>query len=198
MRNNLILASGSPRRRELLAGLGWNFKVIPSEVDEKKIEGEAPHLMVERLASEKAADVASRNKGCWTIGADTVVVVDGRVLGKPSCSGEAFEMLSLLAGRAHSVFTGVALVSPSGDTLVRHEETRVRFRPLSDAEIKAYIAQGECMDKAGAYAIQEKGTLLVDRVEGCYFNVVGLPLNCLSAMFREMGVPLDEQWGKEE
>lgn len=194
MRKNIVLASGSPRRRELLGGLGWNFRVAPSTVDEVKIEGEAPDALVERLSREKAADVAGKEPGCWVVGADTVVVIDGEVLGKPSNRTGAFNMLSKLAGRSHSVLTGVTLIAPDGRSITGHEETKVLFRELSSAEIEAYIDCGECMDKAGAYAIQEKGTLLVERIEGDYFNVVGLPLVRLSKMFSDMDAGLEEQW----
>lgn len=199
MNEKLVLASGSPRRRELLKGLGWKFDVVPSEIKEEKIEGESPKALVMRLASEKASDVASRRPGNWIIGADTIVVIDNSVLGKPHSREEAFDMLSRLAGREHTVCTGAALIAPDGRKAVRCEETKVRFRALSPDEINAYIDQGECMDKAGAYAIQDKGTLLVERINGCYFNVVGLPLTVLSEMFKEMGVSLEEQWrGNDE
>lgn len=194
MIGKIILASGSPRRRELLAGLGWAFEVIPPQVDEKKIDGEPPAELVKRLAEEKASCVASRFPGNWVLGADTVVAIEGRILGKPKCEEEAAAMIAELSGRTHSVFTGVALIAPDGRKLVRAEETRVTFRPLEKEDISAYIALGESMDKAGAYAIQERGTLLAERIDGCYFNVVGLPLFRVSRMFAEMGVGLSEQW----
>lgn len=196
MIKNIILASGSPRRRELLSGLGWEFCVEPSRIEEKKIDGEAPDRLVRRLAMEKAAEVASRFPGNWVIGADTVVVIGDSVLGKPHSVDEAESMLRLLSGRMHSVFTGVALISPDGRRSAEAEETRVFFRRLSLEEISAYVACGESMDKAGAYAIQDKGTLLAEKVEGCYFNVVGLPLSLLSGMFADMGITLAEQWRK--
>lgn len=195
MIGKIILASGSPRRRELLAGLGWNFEVIPPQVDEKKIDGEPPAELVKRLAEEKVSSVASRFLGNWVLGADTVVALEGRILGKPKSEGEAAEMIAELSGRTHSVFTGVALIAPDGRKLINAEETRVTFRPLEKEDILAYIALGESMDKAGAYAIQERGTLLVERIDGCYFNVVGLPLFRVSQMFAEMGIALSEQWG---
>lgn len=195
MIGKIILASGSPRRRELLAGLGWNFEVIPPQVDEKKIDGEPPAELVKRLAEEKASSVASRFLGNWVLGADTVVALEGRILGKPNSEGEAAEMIAELSGRTHSVFTGVALIAPDGRKLINAEETRVTFRPLEKEDILAYIALGESMDKAGAYAIQERGRLLAERIDGCYFNVVGLPLFRVSQMFAEMGIALSEQWG---
>ena len=195
MIGKIILASGSPRRRELLAGLGWNFEVIPPQVDEKKIDGEPPAELVKRLAEEKASSVASRFLGNWVLGADTVVALEGRILGKPNSEGEAAEMIAELSGRTQSVFTGVALIAPDGRKLINAEETRVTFRPLGKEDILAYIALGESMDKAGAYAIQERGTLLAERIDGCYFNIVGLPLFRVSQMFAEMGIALSEQWG---
>lgn len=197
MIKNLVLASGSPRRRELLAGLGWEFRVEPSLITETKPEGEAPAHLVKRLAFEKASEVASRFPGNWVVGADTVVSIDGMILGKPKDEAEAKSMLRRLAGETHSVFTGVALIAPDGRSLSETEETKVTFRPLSDEEISAYVACGESMDKAGAYAIQGRGTLLASHVNGCYFNVVGLPLFLLSRMFASMGAPLSAQWGNE-
>ena len=191
---DIMLASGSPRRRQLLGELGWKFQVEPSRLKETAIAGEKPEEMVCRLAETKAADVFSRHGSCWVIGADTIVVIDGRVLGKPCCHEEAVSMIELLQGRTHTVMTGVAVLAPDGRRLVRCGRTEVVFRPLSHEEVRAYVAQGESMDKAGAYAIQERGTLLVERINGCYFNVVGLPLEVLSEMFAELGWPLAEQW----
>ena len=207
MIKNIVLASGSPRRRELLAGLGWEFRVEPSLITETKPEGETPAHLVKRLAFEKASEVAGRFPGNWVVGADTVVAIDGMILGKPKDEAEAKSMLRRLAGETHSVFTGVALIAPDGRSLSETEETKVTFRPLSDDEISASVACrsrfkrhsvcGESMDKAGAYAIQGRGTLLASRIEGCYFNVVGLPLFLLSRMFASMGAPLSAQWGNE-
>ena len=146
MIGKLILASGSPRRRELLAGLGWDFEVIPSKIDEKTKAGEPPAALVKRLADEKASDVASRCSGNWVLGADTVVAVDDKILGKPRSVEEAAAMIEELSGRTHSVFTGVALLAPDGRRLVRAEETRVTFRRLSKEDIDAYIALGESMN----------------------------------------------------
>ncbi len=197
MMKNIVLASGSPRRRELLAGLGWEFRVEPSLVAEKKMDGEAPEHLVRRLAFEKASEVSARSPGNWVVGADTVVAIGGAVLGKPKDEADAAAMLRRLAGATHSVFTGVALIAPDGRSMSETEETKVTFRPLDDAEIAAYVACGESMDKAGAYAIQGRGTLLASHIDGCYFNVVGLPLFLLSRMFAAMGAPLSAQWGNE-
>lgn len=196
MIENLILASGSPRRRELLSALGWHFKVIPSQAAEVKKAGELPADMVCRLASLKARDVAQRFPGNWVLGADTVVASDGVILGKPHDEAEACSMIASLSGKSHSVFTGVALIAPDGRMLVKDEETRVTFRTLTAEEISTYVGCGESLDKAGAYAVQGYGMLLAERIEGCYFNVVGLPISLVSKMFAELGVTLSMQWGR--
>lgn len=192
--NDIILASGSPRRRALLSELGWRFKVKPAEIKERAVAGESPEAMVLRLAEEKAADVYAKHPSCWVIGADTVVVIDGRALGKPADNADAADMIKELRGRTHTVMTGVALFAPDGRKLTAVEKTDVTFRAMTDDEAAAYVEQGESLDKAGAYAIQDKGTLLVERINGCYFNVVGLPLERLSGMFAELGWTLSEQW----
>ena len=189
-----ILASGSPRRRELLTAIGWEFEVIPSQSEEKLSESETPSELVMRLAREKAAEVAERYPGRCVLGADTVVTIDGRVLGKPSSEREAAEMIAQLSGREHSVITGVALIASDGRLINEYEETVVTFRDLSKDEIDAYISRGESMDKAGAYAIQGYGALLVEGIKGCFFNVVGLPLRRVGKMFEEMGITLSQQW----
>ena len=164
------------------------FRVIPAEGEEVKDPALTPAELVEGLSAQKAAEVAARAGGsALVIGADTVVVLDGQVLGKPRDEADAFAMLSALAGRSHEVFTGVT-VTAGGRTLSRHQRTLVRFRPLTSAEIRRYIATGEPMDKAGAYGIQEKGALLVEGIEGDYFNVMGLPVCLLGEMLLEFGV----------
>lgn len=171
----LILASASPRRKDLLRQIGLDFEIIPSTVDEKIDEVEPAKLVME-LALLKAKDVASRVEGL-IIGADTIVVDGKTILGKPRSTAEAKEMLHALSGRRHQVMTGVAVVdSESGRDWVDIEITEVAFRELLPEEIERYVASGEPMDKAGAYAIQEKGALFVEGIEGCFFNVVGLPL----------------------
>ena len=140
-----------------IVGLGWEFRVEPSLITETKPEGETPAHLVKRLAFEKASEVAGRFPGNWVVGADTVVAIDGMILGKPKDEAEAKSMLRRLAGATHSVFTGVALIAPDGRSLAETDETKVTFRPLSDEEISAYVACGESMDKAGAYAIQGRG-----------------------------------------
>lgn len=172
---SFILASQSPRRRELLAAAGFEFTVRARSVQEIRGPNEPPIDYVQRLAREKAE--ASRETATEIVlGADTVVVVDGQVLEKPVDAADARRMLGLLSGREHSVITGICIVHGEG-AIVDHAETRVRFLPLSDAEIDAYVESGEPMDKAGAYAIQGLASKFVDRIDGCYFNVVGLPVS---------------------
>lgn len=191
----LRLASGSPRRRALLHDLGWEFDVCSPEVDERPCPGEAPERLCERLARLKAeAGAEGAGKDALVLAADTIVVIDGRVLGKPTDREDARRMLSLLQGREHHVMTGVAL-RWSGRTISGVERTTVRFRQLTDAEVAAYAATGEGDDKAGAYAIQGKGALLVSAIEGDYFNVVGLPLCRLGRMLEGVGLGLERLWG---
>lgn len=190
----IVLASGSPRRSSLFRELCWDFRVEKAKIVEDVIEGESPAEMVCRLADKKASEVFSRLGPNWTVGADTTVAVDGKVLGKPRDDAEAVDMLTELAGRTHTVITGVAVIAPDARRLVCAESTKVTFRPLSHDEVRTYVSKGESSDKAGAYAIQGFGMLLVERIEGCYFNVVGLPLTRLSKMFAELGLPLCEQW----
>jgi septum formation protein len=170
----LILASRSPRRHEILTAAGIPHRVLAAEVNESVRPGESAAEYVRRLAREKAEAVAAA-PGDVVLGADTVVVVDGEILGKPADAAAARAMLGRLAGREHEVITGICLRGPAG-TVEDAEATRVCFLPLSAAEIDAYVASGEPMDKAGAYAIQGLASKFVSRVEGCYFNVVGLPL----------------------
>lgn len=190
----LVLASASPRRQVFLRDLGWEFQVIASNTDEGCVPGESPEEMVRRLAAAKASDVWARAGAHWVIGADTIVVIDGDVLGKPADELEAKRMICTLQGRTHVVMTGVTVIRPDGVSISRVEKTEVTFRTMTEDEAEAYVEQKESMDKAGAYAIQGKGTMLVERVNGCYFNVVGLPLECLSRMLAELGWPLAEQW----
>lgn len=173
----LILASESPRRRDLLAAAGFPFRVIPSGVDETPRAGEPPVRFVRRAALDKGWEVAARNPSAFILSADTIVVAGGRILGKPRDRVEARRMLSLLAGREHRVCTAVCLLcAERGYRDLGTETTRVRFRELTRAEIAAYARTGECDDKAGAYAAQGAGMLLIDRVAGSFTNVVGLPM----------------------
>jgi len=173
----MILASESPRRRELLAGVGVPFRVVPSGVDEIPRPGESPSRFVRRAALDKGEAVALLHPTTFVLSADTIVVADGRILGKPRGRAEARRMLSRLAGREHKVYTAVCLLCRErGFRDLGTEVTRVRFRPLTSAEIAAYARTGECDDKAGAYAAQGAGMLLIDRVAGSFSNVVGLPM----------------------
>lgn len=187
----LILASSSPRRQEVLRNAGFEFEVMPSRVDESAHVGENPAALAERLAWLKAQDVAGRlgrRPDAVVLGADTLVVAaDGGLLGKPRSPEESTAMLEKLSGTAHEVITGLALVSPAEPArwLVAHEVTRVFFRPLTQQEIADYVASGEPLDKAGAYAIQGRAGRFVTRVEGCYFNVMGLPVALLDRLLRE-------------
>jgi septum formation protein len=179
----LVLASGSPRRRELLEGLGVVFTVRPVDLDESPLPGEAPRDYVLRLAVEKAAAAS----GELVLAADTTVVVDGQILGKPQDDDDARRMLRLLSGREHSVLTGIALGKAA-----EVDETLVRFAPLSEAEIDWYVATGEPRDKAGAYAIQGLGSLFVEAVQGSYSNVVGLPIPRMYRLFARLGYDLKD------
>ena len=192
---HFILASASPRRIELLKELGWNFTVKPSDSEEVLICGERPEDTACRLAEMKASNVAEANPGEWVVGADTLVALGTTSLGKPKNDKEAFAMIAMLQGKTHRVITAVAVISPEGEKYVEYETTNVVFRPLSDEEIASYIALGESLDKAGAYAIQGRGMLLVERIDGCYFNVVGLPVQKLSVLLAKLGLSLREQWG---
>ncbi|HHV97920.1 MAG TPA: septum formation inhibitor Maf [Clostridiaceae bacterium] len=187
LENELILASASPRRKELLEQIGMKFIIIPSKVDEDKIELEGePHEKTKTLALTKAKDVAERVKKGLVLGADTIVVIDGKIYGKPTNAQHAYEMLKSLSGRRHQVITGVALVdAASGFYLADYEKTDVYFGYIDDDEIWEYINSGEAMGKAGAYAIQGKGALFVERINGCYSNVVGLPIFLLKKMLKK-------------
>lgn len=191
--NPLVLASTSPRRESLLSALGWNFRVVDPAISEKNGSGETPQTTCRRLALEKARAVSQKFPGEVVVGADTIVVLEGKTLGKPLDDQESLEMIQALSGRWHEVMTGIA-VCLGNRCLDDVEVTRVSFRPLSPREIEAYIATGEGRDKAGAYAIQGKGSLLVSKIDGCYFNVVGLPLFRLGLLLEQMGFPLFQQW----
>jgi septum formation protein len=180
----LILASHSPRRREILRAAGVEFASRPVEVDETPREGESAADHVVRLARQKAL-AAPLARGEVILGADTVVVVDGAIFGKPASAADARRMLQRLSGREHEVMTGVCLRTESR-LASQAETTRVRFVPLSEEEISSYVASGEPMDKAGAYAIQGLASKFIDRIEGCYFNVVGLPVALVYRLLRTL------------
>jgi septum formation protein len=182
-----VLASASPRRRQLLDLIGIAHEVRPANIDETMRARENPRRHAERLAREKASAVAKRDPDLITIGADTIVVVNRKVLGKPRDADDAARMLALLSGREHVVTTAVA-VSRGKKLRSAVEEVRVRFRRLREDEIEAYIATGEPMDKAGAYGIQGYGATIVERIEGDYFAVMGLPIVRLIGLLRDVGV----------
>ncbi|TVP75653.1 MAG: septum formation inhibitor Maf [Gemmatimonadales bacterium] len=185
---SLVLASGSPRRAEILSTLGIAFRVQVADIDETPRPGESPPALVERLAREKSAAVAP-GADAPVLAGDTVVVVDGRVLGKPADADEAVAMLLALSGRSHRVLSSLALVEPDGAVRSGVEATRVTFRELDAEEIRAYVATGEPMDKAGAYGIQGRGAALVRGLEGDYSGVVGLPVSLLVRLLAERGTP---------
>jgi len=181
----LILASASPRRSELLRNAGIAFTVAPAHVPEQVLPNEPPLKYVQRLAFDKASAVFARHPDGVVLGADTIVVADEHLLEKPLDHVDAARMLRLLSGRSHQVITGVCVVAPNGEQ-TEAEITEVRFSPLSEAEIASYVATGEPMDKAGAYAIQGIASRWVERIDGCYFNVVGLPVPRVYRMLRRL------------
>ncbi|HEY4837582.1 MAG TPA: Maf family protein [Candidatus Acidoferrales bacterium] len=187
----VILASASPRRAEILTVAGIPFVVRASKIDESRLPGESPENMVERLARAKAEDVARELLPAGPtiiLGADTVVVVNGEILGKPGNAATAREMLLKLRGREHRVITGFALLRAQHKQIhVGHETTRVWFSEITDAEIDSYVATGEPFDKAGAYAIQGIAGRYIPRIEGCYFNVVGLPMARVWEAMKDLG-----------
>jgi septum formation protein len=185
----LILASASPRRAEILRDAGLSFTVLSSAVDETLIPGESAYDLVQRLSAAKAELVAARAVGpAIVIGADTVVSLDGQILGKPRTSDDACQMLTKLSGHTHSVITGVTLIRlPDAERRTFAESTQVHFAAMSRDEKDQYLSTGEPFDKAGAYAIQGRGGRFIPRIEGCYFNVVGLPLARVCRELAEMG-----------
>ncbi len=184
---NIILASESPRRRELLALMGLDYTVVTSNLEENPPPGAGPEETVTSLALQKAEAVAARYPHDCVIGADTVVYLDGRILGKPHTPENARAYLMRMRGRTHTVYTGVAVLT-NGRTDVRCCQTRVRFAEMSEREIDWYVSTGEPLDKAGAYGVQGPGGVFVEEIEGNYFNVIGMPLPLLYRMLREAGV----------
>jgi len=199
----LILASASPRREQLMRQIGLNFETVKSQVDETIPEEilKDHGVLAQELALKKAVSVASHQSHGLIIGADTIVVSKNRyILGKPASWAEAVAMLQCLSGQSHQVFTGIAVVDAvSGRCCKSYQQTEVFFRQLSWAEIAAYVNTGEPMDKAGAYGIQGLGALLVERINGCYFNVVGLPLTKLAELLTEFGIRIlkEERGGRD-
>jgi septum formation protein len=189
----LILASASPRRAEILTDAGISFDIMPVHVDETPLADESAEAMCRRLADHKAQEAAERlatlQEPAVVIAADTTVEIDGHILGKPASRDDAREMLRRLSGKTHRVLTAIALIRlPDGMKQADLESTSVRFSPLSADEIDEYVATGEPMDKAGGYAIQGRAGRYIERIEGCYFNVVGLPLARLYRNLRELGL----------
>jgi septum formation protein len=192
----LVLASASPRRQELLRNAGIPFAVSAANIPEIPLAGEIPRACAERLAREKAHAVLRQQPGKLVLGADTIVVIDGEILGKPRDQADAMRMLRLLSGRTHQVITGVCLVGTlrtenqkleTGFEDTRSETTLVSMTTLSDEDVRSYIASGEPMDKAGAYAIQGMASRWIPRIDGDYFNVVGLPVALVRRMLQEQG-----------
>ena len=192
----LILASGSPRRAEILSSVGWEFEKRVADIDETEFLNEKPADYVQRLAREKAEAVAAHYENALVLGADTIVVIDGKIIGKPKDLADARRMLKLLSGRWHEVLTGVAILevqSPKSKvqslkTVVGIQRTRVKFAELSDAEIEFLVEKGEPLDKAGAYAVQAQAALFIEEIEGDYWNVVGLPINLVYQFSEELKV----------
>jgi septum formation protein len=186
---HLILASSSPRRKELLENIHLTFEVSSSDVDESFPDGLSPDVVVKLLAERKAKAVAANNPTAFVLGADTIVVLEGTVLGKPNDEAEAADMLRKLSGKTHEVYTGVAIVSPN-DAISFYEKTTVTFWELTETEINMYVSSGEPLDKAGAYGIQQLGSFLVKEIQGDYFSVVGLPISRTVRELRRAGFPL--------
>lgn len=187
--SSLILASASPRRRDLLQQAGAVFTVIPSSASEEARPGEAPEAYALRVAGEKASDVAMRYPGKWVLAADTIVVINKEILGKPRDEADGHRMLRLLSGRSHQVMTAFVVLNPDGQEYAsRVVVSQVTFRPLSDGQIRDYLATGEPFDKAGAYAVQGIGASLIECVEGSYTNIVGLPIDEVLAVLRAAGL----------
>jgi septum formation protein len=184
--SNLILASGSPRRKELLQQIHLSFSIEISNADESFSQGQTPDDVVMELARRKAVSIAAKHPGSFVIGSDTVVVYNGEILGKPSDPEHAKEMLRMLSGRTHSVYTGVSIVKDQSEKMF-YKKTEVTFWELTEEEIDMYAASGEPLDKAGGYGIQGLGAFLVKEIQGDYFSVVGLPISQVYRSLKEMG-----------
>jgi septum formation protein len=184
----LILASGSPRRAEILTSVGWAFEKQTADVDESVLPGETPEEYVCRLAREKAEAVAKRHENALVLGADTTVVINNEIIGKPVDMDDARQMLRKLSGNRHEVLTGAALTKVTAgnlETRVAYERTGVRFAEMTDVEIEFLVAKGEPLDKAGAYAVQAQAALFIEGIEGDYWNVVGLPVNLVYELLKK-------------
>jgi len=183
---NIILASASPRRKEILENANVKFKIMSSDIEELTLEGESPCQMVMRLAFEKGVDIAHKQKSDLVISADTIVVLDNKVLGKPKDESEAKHMIESLSGKTHQVITGISLINlENNKKIIDYVVSNVKFKDLSEDDINDYISTNESLDKAGAYGIQGYGALLVDEIKGDYFNIVGLPISRLSDLLKK-------------
>ena len=191
--NKLILASRSPRRSELLHSLGLEFEVSPSNVDEITHPEQSPEQNATNIARDKARWVARQNPGSYVLGADTMVVLDQEIIGQPVDEEDACRILSKLVGKRHRVITGVVLITPETEEYETAVVSRVILKSVSETEIQSYIATGEPLDKAGAYAIQGEGAFLVESWEGSYSNIVGLPLEALTDLFQQAGFPVPKK-----
>jgi septum formation protein len=189
----IILASKSPRRKKILEQVGLNFEVAASDFDESQIEFETPQEMVEKLSFEKAKVIAQRNPGAIIIGADTVVIFRKEIIGKPKSKADAVRILKLLSGNTHEIITGFTVIEDK-KSITKHITSKIKFKKLNEDEIKAYVATGEPMDKAGGYGIQERGGLFMENITGDYFNVVGLPISALAEVLKEFGVDIAGNW----
>ena len=191
--NKLILASRSPRRSELLCSLGLEFEVSPSHVDEITDPERSPEQNATNIARDKAEWVARQNPGSYVLGADTMVVLDQEIIGQPTDEEDAYRILSKLAGKQHRVITGVVLITPEAEEHEAAVVSTVTIKTVPESEIRSYIATGEPLDKAGAYAIQGKGAFLVESWEGSYSNIVGLPLEALADLFQQAGFAIPKK-----
>ena len=180
----LVLASGSPRRAEILTAVGWNFEKQVADVDETERSNEDPHAYVLRLAEEKSVTVAAERPESIVLGADTTVVIDGRIIGKPLDLDDARRMLRMLSGKWHEVLTGIAVTS-LGETRSAVQRTRVKFASMSEAEVNFLAELGDPLDKAGAYAVQAQAALFIEGIEGDYWNVVGLPVRLVYDLIKK-------------
>lgn len=192
----IILASQSPRRQELLNNIGMTFEIIKSNFSEDISDtNKSPETIAEELAYGKAKDVSDKLDSGVILGADTIVVFEGEIYGKPKDEEDANRMLNILSGNTHQVITGVSIIDKDNNkTLIGHEVTNVTFNKLTQDEIKEYIKSGDYKGKAGGYGIQNKGSILINKIEGCYFNVVGLPINKVYRMLKELNEYVYECW----
>ena len=181
----LILASASPRRAEILEAVGWEFEKHAAEIDETELPNENPADYVQRLAGEKAAAVAEKYKNRLVLGADTIVVIENKIIGKPKDLADARKMLRMLSGNWHEVLTGIAIIKDK-EISIGLQRTRVKFAELSDTEIEFLVQEGKPLDKAGAYAVQAQAALFIEQIEGDYWNVVGLPVSLVYELIAQM------------